>query len=83
MEEQIKNQIGENAKNGIYEVFVRHQDYYNYFNIGTSSTPNINQKMYAVVWDGEVEILCLEKRRAWAELKTIAEDEGVSLDLTV
>ncbi len=81
MEAKIKNQIGENAKNGIYEVFVNHQDYFTYYGLGTSPSPNMNQKMYAVVWDGEVENLCLEERRAWAELKSIAEDEGVNLDL--
>lgn len=80
MEAKIKTQIGENAKNGIYEVFVNHQDYYDYYDLGTSPTPNMNQKMFAVVWDGEVENLCLEERRAWSELKSIAEEEGINID---
>ena len=81
MENQIKSQIGENAKNGIYEVFVNHQDYFTYYGLGTSPTPNVNQKMYAVLWNGNVENLSLLERRAWAEFKQIAEDEGVEIAL--
>lgn len=81
METKIKQQIGENPKNGIYEVFVNHQDYYTYFGLGTSSSPNMNQKMYAVIWDGEAEKICLEESRAWAEFKSIAEEEGVEINL--
>lgn len=81
LETAIRNQIGENAKNGIFEVFVNHQDYYTYYGLGTSPSPNMNQKMYAVVWDNSVENLCLNERKAWAELKSIAEEEGVDLGL--
>ncbi len=81
LESEIRNQIGENAKNGIFEVFVNHQDYFTYYGLGTSPSPNMNQKMYAVVWDNSVENLCLNERKAWAELKSIAEEEGVDLGL--
>lgn len=80
MEAKIKMQIGENATNGIYEVFVNEQDYCTYFGLGASPNPKMNKKVYAVVWDGEVEHISLQERRAWAELKSIAEEEGVSLD---
>jgi len=77
--EKINLQIGSNPSNGIYEVFVTHQDYCDYFELGVSSSPNMNQKMYAVVWNGEVSNLCLSKPKAWAEFKQIAEDEGIEL----
>ena len=81
MEKQVMLQVGENAKNGIYEVFVNHQDYFDYFGLGESKTPNMMQKMYAVVWNGQVEHISLEERRAWAEFKGIAEEEGVEIEL--
>lgn len=79
MEAKIKSQIAANPKNGIYEVFINQQDYYTYFGLGTAPSPNMNQKMFAVIWDCEVENICLEENRAWAELKSIAEEEGVNI----
>ena len=73
----LRTQIGENATNGIYEVFVNHQDYFTYYELGTSPTPNFNQKMFAVVWNNEVENLCLTEPKAWVEFKSICEEEGV------
>jgi len=81
METYIRTQIGEIAKNGIYEVFVNHQDYYTYFGLGVAPSPKMMQKMYVVVWDNNIENLCLNERRAWAEFKQIAEDEGVEIEL--
>lgn len=81
LDQSIRTQIGENAKNGIFEVFVNQQDYYTYFGLGTAPSPNMNQKMYAVVWDNNVENICLTERKAWAELRAIAEEEGVDLGL--
>ena len=80
MESQIRMQIGENAKNGIYEVFIKQQDYYTYFELGVAPSPNMNQKMFAVIWDNSIENICLEERRAYAELKSIAEEEGIEID---
>lgn len=80
MDEKLALQLGVNPKNGIYEVFVNHQDYFSYYGLGTSPSPNFNQKMFAVVWDGDVQNLCLSERKAWAELKSIAEEEGVTID---
>lgn len=68
-------------KTGIFEVFVNHQDYFTYYGLGTSPSPNMNQKMYAVVWNNSVENLCLNERKAFAELKSISEEEGVDLCL--
>lgn len=77
LDQAIRTQIGETAKNGIYEVFVNHQDYFTYYGLGISPSPYMNQKMYAVVWDNSVENLCLSEGKAWAELKSIAKEEGV------
>jgi len=82
MEQSIRLQIGENATNGVYGVFVNHQDYYDAMLLGESKNPNQNQKMYAVVWENSIEHVSLEERRAFAELLTIAEDEGVTIDLS-
>lgn len=81
IETSIRTQIGENAKNGIYEVFINHQDYYSYYGLGISPTPTLNQKMFQVIWDNSFEILCLDERRAWSEFKAIAEEEGVAIAL--
>lgn len=81
LDQSIRIQIGENAKNGIFEVFANHQQYYTYFGLGTSPSPNMNQKMYAVVWDNCVENICLNESQAWAKLKSIAEEEGVDLGI--
>jgi hypothetical protein len=80
MEAQIKQQIGENAKNGIYEVFVNNQVYNDYMGLGPAQSPNFNTKMYAVIWDGEIPNICLTEARAWAELISIAKEEGVSIN---
>lgn len=79
LDQNIRTQIGENAKNSIYEVFVNHQEYYTYYGLGVSPSPYMNQKMYAVVWDNCVENLCLSEGKAWAELKRIAKEEGVTI----
>lgn len=79
LESQIQLQIGASPKTGIYEVFVSHQNYYDYYELGVSPSPNMNQKMFAVIWEGSMENLCLEEKRAWAELHSIAKEEGVTL----
>lgn len=71
-EAKIESQVNLN-KDGIYEVFVNQGEYRSYMNL-SSEKSNMMQKMFAVVYSGEVIGISLERGRA---IRNLLDEAGV------
>lgn len=71
-EQKIAEQVNLN-KAGIYEVFVNQGELREYWGLAGEKESDMMQKVFAVVFEGEVIHLSFEEKRAIAELLDAAE----------